>query len=123
MEGETVSLRVSVSGNPKPTIKWYFDDKTLQPDYALEIMADGSIFIPFGQMKHSGLYRMVAANNIGTAQRSFHLDVKLRELRRIFTADNNITKPIPLSEFGEYVANNHRQEDKEFRNEFMVFCC
>lgn len=120
-EGEGVLLKVSVQGNPKPSITWYFEGSQLKQDNCIELQADGTLFISFTQLKHSGFYRLVARNSVGTTEKTFKLFVKLRDLRRILTLNSNdMIKPVPLRSFGDYVAYNHLHDNKGFRNQFMV---
>ena len=119
-EKEAVLLSVSLIGYPKPSVAWYCDEHPLGPDDGVKIQSDGSVFIPCVQVKHNGVYRLVATNSLGTAQRSFSLFVKSREFHRIIPHTNLVIKPVPMEQFGEYVASNHANDNKGFKNQFMV---
>ena len=125
IEGDKgVSFKVCVSGNPRPSIMWYFDDQPIQPDKTLEVQKDGSIFIPITQNKHEGLYKMVAKNSIASLERTFRFHVKTKETRkkpRVQNSNETDVQPITVDTFGEYVANNHVDDDKGFKNQFMVW--
>ena len=57
-EWEDVTLRVTFTGNPKPTITWTSDqeDGTLDDDYAIELNSDGSLLIVCAEQRHAGRY-------------------------------------------------------------------
>lgn len=121
IEGEGLLLPVSVRGFPKPSFTWFFEGAEVTKDNCVEIQQDGSIFISLVQLRHTGLYRLLARNTIGSAEKSFNLYVKLRELRRILTLHNGTEiKPVPLEQFGAYVAENHAQDNKLFKNQYSV---
>lgn len=122
IEGESLLLPVSVKGFPKPIIIWLFEGNEVTKENSVEIQLDGSLFIPVVQLKHTGHYQLVARNSIGTAEKSFNVFVKLRELRRVLTMhDGTLLKPIPLEQFGAYVAENHAQDNKGFKNQYSVY--
>lgn len=120
-EGESVLIKVSVEGNPKPILTWFTEGQELTLDKTIDVHADGSLYIPRAQLKHNGQYKLLAKNSAGTAERSFILNVKLRELRRLMTLNNSsLLKPVPVNEFGEHVADNHHNDNKGFKNQFSV---
>ena len=75
VEGKTVSFPVLVTGVPAPNITWYHDNSQIDSDYAHEVATDGSLTIFTAEMKHSGVYRMVAANSIGSEEQTLKLSV------------------------------------------------
>lgn len=121
IEGEGILIPVSVKGFPKPTIMWFFEGHEMTKEHSVEVQQDGSIFISLVHLKHTGHYKLLAKNTIGSIERSFNLYVKLRELRRVLTMHNGtILKPVPLEAFGAYVAENHEQDNKGFKSQYMV---
>ena len=121
IEGEGILFPVSVRGHPKPTITWFFEGHEMTKEHSVEVQQDGSIFISLVQLKHTGHYKLLAKNTIGSIERSFNLFVKLRELRRILTMHNGtILKPVPLDAFGAYVAENHAEDNKGFKSQYTV---
>ena len=68
VEGEGVFFKVVVSGKPEPTLTWYHNKKELTPNYSQEIERDGSLSIPSTELKHGGIYRLVARNSLGSMQ-------------------------------------------------------
>lgn len=121
IEGESLVLPVSVNGFPKPITTWLFEGVEVTNENCIEIQKDSSLYIPVVQLRHTGHYRLVAKNSLGNAERSFNVLVKLRELRRILTTHTGLViKPVPLEQFGAYVAENHAQDNKGFRNQYSV---
>ena len=121
IEGEGLLLPVCMKGNPKPSITWLFEGTDLTLDSSVEVQQDGSLFIPYVQLKHTGLYRLIIKNPIGQVDKTFNLFVKLKEIRRMtLTFDGTVLKPIPLAEFGPYVAENHALDNLGFKNQFQV---
>ena len=53
-EGEQVTLRVTFTGIPKPTITWTFKGKKMEGDYATELGSDGSLLFVCVETKHAG---------------------------------------------------------------------
>ena len=70
-----MSFPVLVTGVPAPNITWYHDNSRIKNDYAHDVAADGSLTIYTAEMKHSGVYRMVAANSIGSEVQNLKLSV------------------------------------------------
>ena len=107
-----------VSGKPNPSITWFFDGDKLTSDYAIEIQGDGSISIPTVELKHGGIYKMEAKNAAGSAVKQVQLTVTLDvpEVERKVMEFH----PIPMAEFGDYVAVNHKHQNQGFRDEFQV---
>ena len=75
-ECEGVYFKVKVSGEPlKPTVTWYHDEEQVRADYAHEIEVDGSLCIACTELKHSGVYKSVVANQYGSEERKVRLRV------------------------------------------------
>ena len=82
VEGKTVLFPVVVTGKPPPTITWYHDDSQIHSDYAHDIASDGSLTIYSTEMKHAGVYKMVAAANRGrTEEQTLKLSVKRENIQ------------------------------------------
>jgi hypothetical protein len=113
-EGEGVYFRIKVSGEPQPTVTWYHDGEPVRADYAREIESDGSLTIPSTELKHSGVYKAVAANTHGSEEREIKLLVD--------TAGDDIvfSRPIPIPEFGKYVVELHANSNIHFKDLFQV---
>lgn len=121
IEGKAILLPVSVQGNPLPSTTWYYEGNELKPDHCIEIQQNASLFISYLQLKHTGHYCLSVTNPIGNAERTFNLFVKLKELRIMLMLQNGTAvKPVPLEKFDQYVAENHANNNKGFKNQFSV---
>ena len=121
-EGEGVYFKIKVSGVPQPTVTWYHDGEPITADYAHEIEADGSLAIPSAELKHSGVYKAVVANQHDSDERELTLTVN--EEGGISTAipTGNIvsSRPIPIPLFGKYVAELHANSNQPFKDLYQV---
>ena len=115
--GKRVVLPVKVFGCPQPTLTWYHDNTPLNNDDAHEIGSDGSLTIITAEMRHKGFYQLVARNRLGSVEKQFSLKVvtKVAEGQPAATAVvMTWNKPVPVAEFGQYVAQNHANTNKGF---------
>ena len=121
-EGEGLYFKIKVSGEPQPTVTWYHDGEPVRADYAHEIEADGSLAIPFTELKHSGVYKAVAANQYGSEEREVNLAVRKEEESFVPDEFENMisTRPIPVLEFGKYVAELHANSNQPFIKLYKV---
>ena len=121
-EGEDVYFKIKVSGVPQPTVTWYHDEEPVRADYAHEFKADGSLTIPSTELKHSGVYKAVVANKHGSKEKMMKLTVKEEgESSTNATISGKLsTKPIPVLEFGKYVAELHNNSNKPFKDVYQV---
>ena len=115
-EGEGVSFRIMVSGEPQPTVTWYHDGEPIRAGYAREIESDGSLAIPSTELKHSGVYKAVAENAHGSEEREIKLVIGATG------GDIVSSRPIPIPEFGKYVAELHTNSNQRFKDLFQVIC-
>lgn len=77
-EGGEVSLDVTVTGKPKPDVKWYKDDRILRESNRLDIKARGdkhSVVILGIKPDDSGVYKCEAKSKMGTVTRTFDVGV------------------------------------------------
>ena len=122
-EGEGVYFRIKVSGEPQPTVTWYHDGEPVRADYAREIESDGSLTIPSTELKHSGVYKAVAANSHGSEQREIKLTVSEDGAETAIDLGEMVkSRPIPIPEFGEYVSELHSNSNKPFKELYEVSC-
>ena len=120
-EGESVTFKTAVSGNPEPTLTWYHEGIKLKSDYAVEIQSSGVLSIESVKLKHSGVYKLQARNPSGVAEREVQLTVR-PDNEEVDPAQKETVKlmPIPVTDYGEYVAANHSHSDAGFRNQYEV---
>ena len=122
-EGEGVYFKFKVSGEPRPTVTWYHNGEPIKADYAREIEADGSLAIPSAELKHSGVYKAVAANQHGSEEREVKLTVNEEGITSTDAATMNgmvSSRPIPIPEFGKYVADLHTNSNQPFKDLYQV---
>ena len=114
-------FKVKVSGVPQPTVTWYHNGEPVKADYAREIESDGSLAIPSTELKHSGVYKAVVANQHGSEEREVKLTVN--EEGGVTTGvDGDVvsTRPIPIPEFGKYVSDLHANSNQPFKDLYQV---
>ena len=121
-EGEGVYFKIKVSGEPQPTVTWYHDGEQVRVNYAREIEADGSLAIPSTELKHSGVYKAVVANQHGSEEREIKLTVDEEggASAPVPIDDMVSSRPIPIPEFGSYVAELHANSNQRFKDLFEV---
>ena len=122
-EGEGVYFKIKVNGVPRPTVTWYHDGQPVRADYAREIEADGSLTIPSTELKHSGVYKAVVANQHGSEEREIKLTVNEEGVSSTDAATVNgmvNSRPIPIPEFGKYVAELHTNSNQPFKDLYQV---
>jgi hypothetical protein len=131
IEGEGLYFKIEVSGEPQPSVTWYHDGEPIWEDYAREIESDGSLTIPSVELKHSGVYKAVAANEYGSEEREVTLAVRRED--ESCEADERedqavSSRPIPVLELGKYVAELHANSNQPFIALYkvcrlVVMCC
>ena len=121
-KGEGVYFKIKVSGVSQPTVTWYHDGEPVKSDYAHELKADGSLVLPSTKLKHSGTYRAVVANQCGSEEQVMKLTVEMEgESSTNASTDEKVsTRPIPVPEFGKYVAKLHTSSNKSFKDLYQV---
>ena len=80
-----------------------------------ELAEDGSLTIPSTELKHSGLYQVVAVNLPGRVEREVTLSVESESVE----ADNDpaydtvpMCDSIPVAVFGDHVEQRHARNNK-----------
>ena len=122
IEGNRVVLPVRVIGSPQPTFTWLHDNTHLESDYAYEIASDGSLTIMTAEMRHTGVYRLVARSSKGSAMKQFSLNIisEDEDPPAVTAAVVIQSKPVPVAEFGQYVAQNHANTNTGFSTLYNV---
>ena len=115
MEGTRVEFPVQVIGTPHPTLTWYHNNTLVDNDYAHEISSDGTLTIVNAEMKHTGNYQLVATNSVGTVEEKCTLTV-ISETPQAssVTGGGEVSHPVFMAEFGQYVFQNHANNDNGF---------
>ena len=83
-----INMKVKVEGNPKPTVVWSKDGKTLKPSDHLHIHTsedEHTLTVVKPTDADQGTYKCTATNKSGTATRTFEVDVEA------------VTSPVPES--------------------------
>ena len=123
-EGEGVFFKVVVRGYPQPSLTWYHEDTQLTSDYSLELQEDGSLSIASTELRHSGVYKLSAKNCRGSAEREVRLTVRQEEEEAAVVDKERVqVQPVPVAEFGDYVAQNHSNSDEVFKFQYRVCVC
>lgn len=77
-EGDEVTLRVTISGKPKPDVRWYKDGRIIRDSNRLDIRARGgeySMTILRIKSDDCGVYKCEAKSKMGTVTRTFDVRV------------------------------------------------
>ena len=123
-EGEGVYFKIKVSEEPRPTVTWYLDGEPVRADSAHEIEEDGSLTIPSTELKHSGVYKAVVANQHGSEEREIKLTVSEEggTSKDAAIGDGVVSsRPcIPIPEFGKYVAELHAISNIIFKDLYQA---
>ena len=114
-------FKVVVRGHPQPSVTWYHGDIQLTPDYSLELTQDGSLSITSTELKHNGVYKLLVKNSSGSAEREVRLTVRQEEEEAAPVDRERVEiQPMPVTEFGEYVAYCHSDANKVFKLQYSV---
>ena len=118
-EGEQVTLTVTVTGSPTPTITWLFNGRKVKDDYSTEVGKDGSLTLITVEPKHAGTYTFTVSNKVGSVEGSTKLVVRAEdeECASIARVESN---PVTREKFGEYVSSCHAQNNGGFVVQFQV---
>ena len=117
-DGEGVLFQVEVSGAPHPELVWYHDGVRVVADYSMELAEDGSLTMPSAELKHSGMYKLVASNPAGSVEGEVRLVVEKEGRKR--PAPEIALAPVPVNKLGSHVEKNHSRNNKGFDDEYQV---
>ena len=122
-EGHRVEFTVRVTGTPPLTFNWYHDGQLITEDYAHEIMEDGSLIIVCAEESHKGTYWFVANNSAGTIDRQVILVIAKEEIDEALYGNTTLQAnmgPIPVKDFGAFVADSHANYNDKFKLQYYV---
>ena len=120
-EGEGVLFRVRVTGTPKLKLVWYHDGVEVVADYSKELAEDGSLTMPSAEIKHSGVYQLLAENPGGRVQREVRLRVEVEGQQRPAAQRVALAlAAIPMAQLGSHVEKNHSKNNQGFNDEYQV---
>merc|ERR1719266_865701 len=77
--GDSVNLETVITGNPKPTLKWYHNNKHFKSSKNVTVKEKGNNYylaIAKAELKNDGDYTVRAENSAGTAQTSANIQVQ-----------------------------------------------
>jgi len=77
--GDSVNLETVITGNPKPTLKWYHNNKHFKSGKTVNIKEKNNTYyltIAKAELKNDGDYTVRAENTAGTAQTSANIQVQ-----------------------------------------------
>ena len=93
-EGGNTALHCTVSGNPRPTVEWLFNEGKLQSG-AKHSIEKGKLTVKNLNYSDAGQYKCVAKNILGSSNGSATLTVR-GELYIVIKIANKMTKNVPL---------------------------
>ena len=112
-------FKVEVTGVPQPKLTWYHNGTEVEADYSKELAENGSLTIASTEMKHIGVYKLVASNPAGRTEREVRLVVQ-EEGKTSGGSERMALDPVPVSKLGSHVEKNHSKNNKGFEDEFKV---
>ena len=116
-------FQVEVTGTPRPRLTWYHNGEEVRADYSKELAEDGSLTMPSAELKHSGVYQLVAVNSAGRAEREVKLSVESEsvEAKNVPAYEKlPMGDAIPVAMFGEHVEQTHARNNRPFKDEYGV---
>ena len=78
-EGEELSLDVTIRGKPAPEVEWYKDELSMQKSSNVTTLVKGdkyTLLIYSAKPADSGVYKCVAKSKMGTATRTFKIEIE-----------------------------------------------
>ena len=77
--GQKLVINAKISGIPGPSAKWSHNDQPLEPSNHVAIETNSTyskVTIIDAVAENSGVYKIIAENEVGTAEAEFTVDVK-----------------------------------------------
>lgn len=78
-EGDEVSLAVTIRGKPAPEVQWYKDELSVRKSSNVTTLVKGdkyTLLIYSAKPSDSGVYKCVAKSRMGTATRTFNIEIE-----------------------------------------------
>ena len=122
VEGEGVLFQVKATGAPMPKLTWYHNGEVVLADYSREVAKDGTLTLPSVEIRHSGVYTLVAENPTGRREREVKLYVEENHAQQE-PASARSASAIAVAYFGDHVERNHDKNNQGFLKEYEVYCC
>ena len=120
-EGEGFRIEAKVEGHPPPTLVWFHNEEAVVTDYSTGIDEQGSLFFPSIELKHSGVYKVIATNASGQAEKVVTVSVMNEGCDGGEGGGSGETnRPVTVLEFGTFVSKHHSHGNKKFRESYEV---
>ena len=121
-QGEDATLKLKVSGIPKPTITWFNSGRMVESDHDTNVEQEGSLTFMSAKLKHTGSYHFTATNVVGkvegTTELVVHTGSEWKELQRDPAV---VSKRVEVDKFGDYVFSLHaRNNAAVLTSQFLV---
>ena len=120
VEGQDVTFKVEILGDPQAKLKWLHDGEEVVEDYSTEIAEDGSLTMPSAELKHSGVYQLVAVTWAGRLEKEVKLLVWKDGEPSPEDGKDLCFSPVRLEQFGECVAKGHASSNEIFKCQYSV---
>lgn len=78
-QGDELNLILPLRAYPIPKVTWYKDDELLRDSMKIRIKSRGDsqhLFIPSSELQHSGIYKCVVKNPLGTLSKTFDVNIE-----------------------------------------------
>uniref|UniRef100_A0A3B3DK73 Ig-like domain-containing protein n=1 Tax=Oryzias melastigma TaxID=30732 RepID=A0A3B3DK73_ORYME len=81
MEGDTARFRCRVTGYPPPKVNWYLNGQLIRKSKRYRLSYDGIYYLEITDVKSydSGEVKVVADNNLGSAEHTVKLEIQQKE--------------------------------------------
>ena len=111
---------MKVTGSPEPKLAWYHNGEEVFADYSREVAKDGTLSLPSAEIRHSGVYTLVAENTTGRKERKVMLYVEEEHAQQEQAITLSATT-IEVAYFGNHVEGKHNKNNQGFIKEYEVF--
>ncbi|MEQ2173686.1 hypothetical protein GOODEAATRI_000002 [Goodea atripinnis] len=81
MEGDTARFRCRVTGYPAPKVNWYLNGQLIRKSKRYRLRYDGIYYLEITEIKSydSGEVKVIADNNLGSAEHTVKLEIQQKE--------------------------------------------